>query len=590
VTVPTVVTPVNTSIRTPQKIWNGGTGIAPLIVNNDPLNTLYIGSQADVLRQDTTSTIPIEPLGAQVWGDVDVWAFAPVTVNTCLIIPGGTLYQPSPAQVAISEAGLATAANQVTGNTTAATIATNTGATETAVTTVNTTLGTPAQDRTIVNPNPYFYLGSLAGWSGTHASLAIPSAPLAGCPAAYAANVTPNGLATTAEADGGVFQCNVNNLYTPKAAINLPFTDANITQVEVDIKWYSDQAGTVQVAISHNTLPVPNASSWVWLEGASVNPPATAVTGRVAVNISGSADIAATDVFQIAAITVAANIAGSPAQEGTLSSLHDRIANTGTPLIVNRQYLLNQTVATAIGVGDTVIFPSSGTIPVGQVGYDGLITISAAGATTLLVPCEIIVTWYDNGVVIDSQVYNVYAGQSTTSPHQIYIKGPTRGTAFSISFTNNSGTTSFTVQCQIFQNSRVYLFDLWRTIVGVFLAGTTALNLLGDYETSGNYVLVLPPSSVGAGDTNSYVMPLYTGKVNISAATASLTTDMQVSLSNPISPAAVQGAIINVFSNSQGFVSPITELGLPKDQLTANMHNGNAAIKNLSITIIGTDY
>ena len=110
----TSITPVNTSIKAPQKIWNGGTGIAPLIVNNDPLNTLYIGSQADVLRIDTTSTIPIEPLGAQVWGDVDIWAFAPVTVNTCLIIPGGTLYQPSPAQVAISAAGLATAVNQTT--------------------------------------------------------------------------------------------------------------------------------------------------------------------------------------------------------------------------------------------------------------------------------------------------------------------------------------------------------------------------------------------------------------------------------------------------------------------------------------------
>lgn len=94
------ITPVNTTVNnTPQQIWSGGTGIDPLIINNDTNNPMYIGAKRDVLRQDVTSCIPVAPLSNQVWGDVDVWAFAPVPVN-CLVVPGATQFNFSPAQIA----------------------------------------------------------------------------------------------------------------------------------------------------------------------------------------------------------------------------------------------------------------------------------------------------------------------------------------------------------------------------------------------------------------------------------------------------------------------------------------------------------
>jgi hypothetical protein len=108
---------INTSIKAPQQIWTGGSGVQPFIFNNDEVNTLYVGTQADVLRQDPTSTIPIPPLGGQSWPDVDIWAFAPIAVQM-LIIPGASSWAPSPVQVqvALIAAGLATASNQVTQN------------------------------------------------------------------------------------------------------------------------------------------------------------------------------------------------------------------------------------------------------------------------------------------------------------------------------------------------------------------------------------------------------------------------------------------------------------------------------------------
>jgi len=112
------VDPINTFVNKPQQIWNGGSGVQPFIFNNDEVNTLYIGSQSDVLRQDATSCIPVQPLSGQVWPDANIYAFAPTSVNV-LIIPGATSVQPGPVQIAVAlaAAGLATATNQILQNT-----------------------------------------------------------------------------------------------------------------------------------------------------------------------------------------------------------------------------------------------------------------------------------------------------------------------------------------------------------------------------------------------------------------------------------------------------------------------------------------
>jgi hypothetical protein len=98
---------VNTTIKGPQQIWSKGSGANPFIFNNDTVNTLYVGTKADVNRQDISSCIPFFPLAGQVWPDVEIWAFAPVAVNM-LITPGGSQIALSPVQIqlALNAAGL----------------------------------------------------------------------------------------------------------------------------------------------------------------------------------------------------------------------------------------------------------------------------------------------------------------------------------------------------------------------------------------------------------------------------------------------------------------------------------------------------
>lgn len=95
------LTIVNTTIKNPGSIWSGHIGVQPFIFNNDTVNTLYVGTKADVSRQDQSSCIPIPPLGGQSWPDVEIWAFAPTAVNM-LIIPGATTWTPSPVQVQLA--------------------------------------------------------------------------------------------------------------------------------------------------------------------------------------------------------------------------------------------------------------------------------------------------------------------------------------------------------------------------------------------------------------------------------------------------------------------------------------------------------
>lgn len=111
----------------PESLFGPGQS-SVLIINNDTVNTIWLG------QSSTALTIPLPPqAGVTVDGTSAWWgATLSAAVVQCLILPGGAQWSnPVGVQVAIDALGLATAGNQVTG------IA--------AVGTVNTTLGVPAQ-------------------------------------------------------------------------------------------------------------------------------------------------------------------------------------------------------------------------------------------------------------------------------------------------------------------------------------------------------------------------------------------------------------------------------------------------------------
>lgn len=133
--------------KTPQRIQ---TWLAPnesfLLVNNDITNQIFIGNDPG------TQPIAIPPLGSFALDNSkhDVWLStggAAITVQA-LLLPAGTQWTPSPAQVAaqINALGLAKETTQQAGNT--------------LIGTVNSTLGTPAQDGTTAGINTTLVFGT----------------------------------------------------------------------------------------------------------------------------------------------------------------------------------------------------------------------------------------------------------------------------------------------------------------------------------------------------------------------------------------------------------------------------------------------
>jgi hypothetical protein len=121
---------------TPEPLFGPGQS-SVLIINNDTVNTIWLG------QSSTALTIPLPPQAGVTVDGASAWwgASLSAAVVQCLILPGGAQWSnPVGVQVAIDALGLATADNQVTG------IA--------AVGTVNTTLGVPAQTDDVITTLP----------------------------------------------------------------------------------------------------------------------------------------------------------------------------------------------------------------------------------------------------------------------------------------------------------------------------------------------------------------------------------------------------------------------------------------------------
>ena len=118
-----------------------------LLVNPDLVNQIFIGNDPG------TQPIPIPPLGSLALTPAghDIWVSSGGGAFTvqALILPGGSQWTPSPAQVAaqINALGLAKETTQLTGNTNIAQVNTTLGTPpqKSDVNQVNTTLGVPSQ-------------------------------------------------------------------------------------------------------------------------------------------------------------------------------------------------------------------------------------------------------------------------------------------------------------------------------------------------------------------------------------------------------------------------------------------------------------
>ena len=209
-----------------------------LLVNPDLVNQIFIGNDPG------TQPIPIPPLGSLALTPAghDIWVSSGGGAFTvqALILPGGSQWTPSPAQVAaqINALGLAKETTQLTGNTNIAQVNTTLGTPpqKSDVNQVNTTLGVPSQtaDVTGLTANGIPPLRGTVNLGNATAQ-------------ALTANVTAtllNAVSVTRPSFEAVFKLNMPAGVgtVPFAALILNWTDSN-TGLVVGQKLYEITAG-----------------------------------------------------------------------------------------------------------------------------------------------------------------------------------------------------------------------------------------------------------------------------------------------------------------------------------------------------------
>lgn len=267
---------------------------------------------------------------------------------------------------------------------------------------------------------------------------------------------------------------------------------------------------------------------------------------------------------QLASLIATGSAAGSPG---------------GVPLLTYVNTIQNLS-AQAFTAGTPQSFPSSGTFSINQIGYEGFIGISTAGATATV--CHVHMVWKEAGNTVDVSDFWFYAG-TTGSNHFIFFNGPTRGNQLVITIT--CLTNNCTINASFMSNSRVYTKDTWRTSAGTFVSaagsGQVPFDMFGNVLAANNSV------SCPATTTQTYTLPLWVGRVILQGSTASGQNDMQCWIINAAD--STSAILFNAFSTSQGEI-PATELVLPRSQCNLMVRNNNAAAQNLSVMAVLAEY
>jgi hypothetical protein len=614
-----------------QLIVNAGDG-PTMVINRDETNQLYVGDDNSVASKNGTGDIDIiDPLSYIVYDGIDTkYAIsavpnASIQVNT---VKGATNWAPSPAQAAfqISQLGLATSANQSSQISQGNSIVTNTGATETAVntvngtlgapaqdgtvanvhnilavgialpvgaaqdstvSTVNTTLGSPAQNTSVINQNPYFTGGDTSGWTNFAGTLSSTATPIAGCPSPYAGIIVPNGFSQFIGITSGFIPASPGEVIQQRVAVNIPFTDPNLVQLYLQYQFY-DSTHTQIGANQQVNFPLPTTNQWVWLNTAkaSVACPANTAFVEVAIVLNASVAFTVAQTFQVAAFTAFTFRPGPPAQDHTVAQIHDRIATTGAP----RLNLHNQ-----IGVSSGTVAASTATLfgpfNFNQPGFEIFLTLGMPGGSTAPFP-NVVLEWFDSNSSnpVWYEEWYLPAGNNSLAINTYFGRGPCKGNQLKISIGDPDPAQAITYSFNVYQTSTDIpehsdfrlRSDLGWTIPGLNMP---------DLVDPAALILGTRSASVGAGANDLTIqLPPYAGKVKIFAFTGSGTTDLQVSITGTTLPTRLAGdnTIWRGKSDANGFL--YGEVSLPHGTCGVTMNNGNASARTCQFYVVMEEY
>jgi hypothetical protein len=259
----------------------------------------------------------------------------------------------------------------------------------------------------------------------------------------------------------------------------------------------------------------------------------------------------------------------------------EQIAASGVSLLSSPQLAL-QAAAAAVAVGTPVTEPASGYAAISQIGYDGVLQISALNTGTVL---NVVHSWYEAGVQVATDSFWIYPAEVVT-PHLLYFRGPTKGSQLRVTFTAYGNTVTI-ISYQIFQNSRVYESDIWRTVSGASFLGP-GIVASATFDTASNVIASLEEATVAGGASVTLILPVWTGKARIALQSTSDVADASAAITAYSDQNITQGYAYYGFTDAQGVLDDDVEL--PRAQCTLILTNGNVNPKNLSVGITAAEY
>lgn len=300
--------------------------------------------------------------------------------------------------------------------------------------------------------------------------------------------------------------------------------------------------------------------------------------GAVVVSIPGGTGSQVSPVLiaeQLAAAglaTAANQVTGTAA----VNSLPGTISTTGAPNLAFHRQIVTATNQTITAATEFLTSASNLTGP----SYDLFVELHAAASAF----ARITLYWYDSasGLLIDQHRYWVIPGNGVL-PHQIVFHGPTVANQLIVGVEANTATVNLD-NLYAFQNSRSYE----RHTAYSYVWGQT--NNVGNVALDDPTNLVIGEGSHGltTGTSTTYYLPLYAGKVRLSGATSSNTTDANLEVFTIADQNLGSAQIAKLTSDSGGNWN--AELSLPRTQCQVTLVNHNAGTQTLTFAMIGEDY
>lgn len=262
----------------------------------------------------------------------------------------------------------------------------------------------------------------------------------------------------------------------------------------------------------------------------------------------------------------------------------DTISNTGVPLLSRPGSLVNLS-GTIISGGQATILSNKA---ITKIGYEITLIFFAPASNQSIISVKLV--WSDSvsGQITETDEWDFYAGSGPlANAHIIRGTGKTKGDTLTVTALQNVSTVTASFTVVMAENGRVYDKDNWHTETCGPITGITSLAgifMPGNIVASTDNLAVAPSGSV------TQALPLYAGRIVVSATTTSGTSDMTlIILDNTGTGGGLSdNQVLRGKTDANGNLV-ITSAALPRSQCVIQLINNNAAAKDLLAFITAVD-